>query len=286
MGQSLYENSAIARALYDEADRILGWSLKDVSFNGPESELTLTHICQPALYVHGYVGFELLQDAGKLDDLKVALGLSLGELTALAAANVFDFATGLAIVAKRGALMQDACDQTSGTMAAVLGGERGDIEAICEAHEVDVANYNCPGQTVISGDKDKIAAAVEAAKATGKFKRVMPLKVAGAYHSRLMEPARQAFAEFLADIPFNRPRITVFSNVTGGSLEDPEEIKAALAAQVVSSVRWEEDIRAAAAAGVQEFYECGPGAVLAGHAKRIDRDLKVRSMSDFADLSA
>ncbi|MDP0501446.1 MAG: ACP S-malonyltransferase [Verrucomicrobiota bacterium JB022] len=286
MGRSFYENSPIARALYDEADRILGWSIRDVSFDGPDDQLTLTRVCQPALYVHGYVAYALLQDAGKLEGLKAAMGLSLGELTALAAAQVYDFATGLKVVAKRGELMQMACEQNGGTMAAVLGGEREDVAELCAKFDVDVANYNCPGQIVISGEKDKIAAAVEGAKEMGKFKRVMPLKVAGAYHSRLMEPARQAFAEFLTDIPFATPRIAVFSNVTGGALEDPQAIKDALVAQVVSSVRWDDNVRSAAALGIQEYFECGPGGVLAGHAKRIDRELKVKSISEFADLSA
>lgn len=286
MGRSLYENSAIARALYDEADRVLGWKLTDVSFNGPEAVLTETRVCQPALYVQGYAIFAILQDAGKLADLQAALGLSLGELTALAAAQVYDFATGLAIVARRGELMQDACERSNGTMAAILGGERSDVQSLCAEHGIDVANYNCPGQIVISGDKDKIATAVEAAKAGGVFKRVMPLKVAGAYHSRLMEPARVAFAEFLADIRFDAPKVAVFSNATGTQLTDPQAIKDALVAQVVSSVRWEENVQAAAALGVNEYFECGPGGVLAGHAKRIDRSLNVKSISEMADLPA
>jgi [acyl-carrier-protein] S-malonyltransferase len=285
MGRSLYENSARARALYDEADRVLGWSLTKVSFEGPEVELTLTRVCQPALFVHGMALHAILQEQGRLGDVQFALGLSLGEITALTAAGAFDFATGLRVVAERGQLMQRACEQTSGTMASIIGEEREKIAALCAEFEVEMANLNCPGQIVISGEKARILAAVAAAKERG-MRKVIQLNVAGAYHSRLMEPARDAFAAFLATIPLARPNLTVFSNTTGRPVTAPDETRAALVRQVVSPVLWEDCMRSAAAAGAGQFLELGPGAVLAGLARRTNRAWPVRSFAQFADLAA
>jgi [acyl-carrier-protein] S-malonyltransferase len=291
MGKSLYENSATARALYDEADRVLGWSLTQLSFEGPDAELTQTKVCQPALFVHGLALHAILKEQGKLADVSLALGLSLGEVTAYTAADVFDFATGLRVVAERGRLMQVACEQSLGGMAAVIGEERAKVAELCAAFDVEAANFNAPGQIIISGDKAKIAAAVAAAKDLG-IKRVMPLNVAGAYHSRLMEPARAAFAAFLDTVPFAAPRFTVFTNTTGQAVSDPAALKAALVKQVVSSVLWEDCMRSAVAAGVAAdgappaFLELGPGGVLAGLAKRTDKAWSVRSFAEFADCVA
>lgn len=287
MGASLCDGSAAARALYDQANQLLGWDLRSVSFTGPDTELTQTKVCQPALFTHGLATLAALRDAGKLPagEPAMALGLSLGELTAYCAAGVFDFATGLRIVAERGRLMQEACEATSGSMAAVIGEERGRVAELCRDFDVEAANFNAPGQIIISGEKTRIAAAVAGAKERG-MKKVMPLNVAGAYHSRLMEPARAAFAAFLAPIPFAAPRFTVFTNTTGASISDPAAIKAALVSQLVSSVRWEDCMRAAAAAGATEFWELGPGAVLAGLARRTEKTWTVRSFAEFADVNA
>ncbi len=285
MGRSLYENSPGARALYDEANRVLGWDLKRVSFEGPEAELTQTRVCQPALYVHGLALLAALREKGGAGEPAMALGLSLGEITALAAAGAFDFATGLRVVGERGRLMQAACEQTSGTMASIIGEERAAVDALCREFDVEVANLNCPGQIVISGDRDRVGAAVAAARERG-MRKVIPLNVAGAYHSRLMEPARAAFAAFLEPIAVAAPVLTVFSNTTGGPVAEPAAIRAALVRQIVSPVRWEDCMRAAAAAGATEFIELGPGAVLAGLARRTDRAWRVRSYAEFADLAA
>lgn len=285
MGKSLYDGSAAARSLYDEADRVLGWSLTKVSFEGPESELTQTKICQPALYVHGLATLAALKEQGKVPEVKFALGLSLGEVTALAAATVFDFATGLKVVAERGRLMQVACEQSVGGMAALIGEERTKVEEICREFDIQAANFNAPGQIIVSGDKSKIDALVAAAKEKG-LKRVIPLNVAGAYHSRLMEPARAAFAQYLAGVEFKAPQFTVFTNTTGQAVRTPAEIRDALVKQVVSSVLWEDCMRSAIAAGATEFWECGPGAVLAGLAKRTDKSWVVKSFSEYADVSA
>ena len=284
MGQSLAEGSARAAELYAQADAVLGWKLSEISWQGPEETLTETRVCQPALYVHGYVVYTLLKEAGKLGEVTLAAGLSLGELTALAAAESFSFSDGLRVVAERGRLMQEACDATDGAMASMIGGSRESVEALCAEHDVDMANLNSPGQIVISGESAKVAAAVEAAKAGGAFKLVVPLKVAGAYHSRLMEPARQQFEAFLQEVEIREPKLTVLSNTTGKAVKSPEEIRTALARQVVSSVLWEDCLREAAALGVKEFYECGVGGVLAGLAKRTDRSLSVTSVAEFADL--
>jgi [acyl-carrier-protein] S-malonyltransferase len=283
MGHSLYENSKTARALYEEANEVLGWDLKSICFDGPDETLTETKVCQPALYVQGYALFSILKERGKLSELKAACGLSLGELTALAAAGVYDFATGLRLVAERGRLMQLACDATKGGMAAVIGGTPKDVQTFCDEFDIEIANLNCPGQIVISGDNAKVIEAVAASK--GRFKLCKPLNVAGAYHSRLMQSARDAFAEFIKDFDFKAPEIVCYTNVTGGQVSDPEAIKEALVSQVVSSVRFEENLRNMAADNVlNEFYECGPGKVLAGFAKRIDRSLVVTPMSEFEEV--
>jgi [acyl-carrier-protein] S-malonyltransferase len=240
-------------------------------------------VCQPALYVAGYAAYKLLEEKGKLTECRAALGLSLGELTALGAVGVFDFATGLRLVAARAELMQKACESTRGGMAALIGGDRAMVEAFCREQDVDMANLNSPGQIVISGESEKIDAAVGRAKERG-FKMAVPLKVAGAYHSRLMASASTAYAEVLKDAVFQTPRWTVFTNVTGGPVKEPEEIKTALVKQIVSPVRWEDCQRAAAGLGITEFYECGPGGVLAGFAKRMDRAWVVKPASEWGEV--
>ena len=282
MGQSFCLHHESARQLFARADEVLGWSLREVCFGGPEERLTRTSVCQPALYVTGYVGANLLRQSGL--KASAALGLSLGELTALAIAEAFDFETGLRVVAERGRLMQLACESTRGTMASLIGGELGMVESLCQEYGIDVANLNCPGQVVVSGEEERVHACVEAAKAGGQFKMVVPLKVAGAYHSRLMEPARAAFAEFLSAVPISRPAVPVFSNVTGAAVDAPDEIRQALVQQVVAPVRWEACMRSAASLGIDDFYECGPGAVLAGLAKRTERSWKVHPAAESDDL--
>jgi len=285
MGKSLFESSEAARALYNEANRVLGWDLTKVSFEGPEAELTQTKVCQPALFVHGLALAAAVKEIGKWPEASFALGLSLGEITALTAARVFDFATGLEVVAERGRLMQLACEQSTGGMAAVIGEDRTKIAELCAEFDVEAANFNAPGQIIISGEKAKIEAAVTAAKACGT-KKVMILNVAGAYHSRLMEPARTAFAAYLETVKIGVPTFPVFTNTTGQAVSTPDEIRSALAKQVVSSVLWEDCMRNAAAAGATEFLELGPGGVLAGLARRTNKEWSVKSIAEFSDLAA
>ncbi len=287
MGKSLYEQSAAARALYEQANTVLGWDLTKISFEGPEGELTQTKVCQPALFVHGMALLAALQEAGKVPagEPKFALGLSLGEVTAYTAAGVFDFATGLRVVAERGRLMQMACETTTGGMAAIVGEDREKVAELCREFDVEAANFNAPGQIVISGEKAKIDAAVAGGKARG-MKKVIPLVVAGAYHSRLMEPARAEFAAFLENIPFAAPKFTVLTNTTGQVVSEPAAIKAALVKQVVSSVLWEDCMRSVAGAGANEFWELGPGGVLAGLARRTEKAWSVKSFSEFSEVTA
>lgn len=287
MGKSLVENSAAARGLYEEAGRVLGWDLAKVSFEGPEAELTQTKVCQPALFVHGLALLAALREAGKVPagEPTMALGLSLGEVTAYCAAGVFDFATGLMIVAERGRLMQVACEQTTGGMAAIIGEERAKVQELCKEFDIEAANFNAPGQIIVSGEKSKVDALVAVAKDRG-VKKLVALNVAGAYHSRLMEPARAAFAAYLDGIAFAAPKFTVFTNTTGQAISDPAAIKAALVKQVVSSVLWEDCMRASAAAGATGYWELGPGGVLAGLARRTEKTWIVKSFSEFADITA
>lgn len=287
MGKSLAEHSPAARALYAEANQVLGWDLAKLCFEGPEAELTQTKVCQPALFVHGLALLAALREQNRLPagEPQYALGLSLGEVTAYCAAGVFDFATGLRVVAERGRLMQQACEQTTGGMAAIMGEERAKVQELCREFDIEAANFNAPGQIIVSGEKAKIEAAVAAGKERG-IKKIIPLNVAGAYHSRLMEPARAAFAAFLEGVAFAAPRFTVFTNTTGQAVSAPADIKAALVKQVVSSVLWEDCMRSAAAAGATEFWELGPGGVLAGLARRTEKSWVVKSLAEHADLTA
>jgi [acyl-carrier-protein] S-malonyltransferase len=287
MGRSLSDQSVAARALYAEANAVLGWDLAKVCFDGPDTELTQTKVCQPALFVHGLALLAAMRERNRIPagEPHFALGLSLGEVTAYCAAGVFDFATGLRVVAERGRLMQQACEQTTGGMAAVIGEERAKVQELCREFDIEAANFNAPGQIIVSGEKARVEAMVAAARERG-VKKVMPLNVAGAYHSRLMEPARAAFAAFLDGVPFAPPRFSVFTNTTGRAVAAPADLKAALVRQVVSSVLWEDCMRSAAAAGATEFWELGPGGVLAGLARRTEKSWVVKSFAEFSDLAA
>lgn len=286
MGHSLYKSSAVARELYDHANDVLGFDLKEASFYGPVETLTETRVCQPALFLQGYATVEILKHLGKIEEPACCLGLSLGELTALSVAGVFDFATGLKLVEARGRLMQEACDKTAGGMVVLIGGDREGAFALAKEADLDVANLNCPGQIVLSGEKANIPHVLENAKAKG-FKMAKELNVAGAYHSRLMQSAADAYEAVLAPIEFKAPVCPVYTNTTGTRISDPEEIKAALVKQITGSVYFEDCMRNA----VQDmespqFFECGPGGVLAGLAKRTDRQMEVRSLGEYVDITS
>ena len=282
---NLYEAPA-ARVLYDEANAVLGWDLHKISFEGLEAELTETKVCQPALYVHGMALLAAIQEIkGPGFRPEMALGLSLGELTAYAARALSIFGTGLRVVAERGAA--DAARLQADKPRHGRGRQRAERRRSLGALPANLTSRR-PISTrrariIISGEKARSRRASRRAKARG-MKKVIPLKVAGAYHSRLMDPARAAFSGFLATVPFSPPRFPVFTNTTGKAISDPAAIKTALGRQLVSSVLWEDCLRSAAAAGATPFWELGPGGVLAGLARRTDKTWACASVAEFADL--
>jgi [acyl-carrier-protein] S-malonyltransferase len=284
MGKDLAGRYAVAANLFAEADRRLGRSLSQLSFAGPMEELTKTSNCQPALYVHGLALFRVLEEEiGAVPTVAVA-GLSLGEFTAHAAAGTFDFATGLNLVAQRSRFMEEACNETKGAMAALVGGEESLVQQIAAEADVDVANLNAPGQIVLSGESGKIEKAIALAKTKG-VRRAVPLTVAGAFHSRLMQSARQRLKAGLATAGIQRPRLTVVANATARPVYEPEEIRTTLGNQVTSSVRWTESIEYLLDhAGCDLFLELGPGSVLTGLVTRIRKGTEVISIGDLASL--
>lgn len=283
MGKDLCEASPAAKAVFAQADAILGRPLSQLCFEGPAERLTESVNCQPAIYTMSMACLAALQEKCPCQPLAVA-GLSLGEFAAMTAAGVLTFEDGLRLVATRGRLMQEACRASEGTMAAILGGDPATIAKACADSDIDVANYNCPGQTVISGTKPGVAAA--SAKLSSQGCRVIPLTVDGAFHSRLMQPAADQFVPVLAATPFAAPRCLVAQNVAGALVSDPNEMRANLARQVSGSVRWEECVRAMMAAGVESLIELGPGKVLSGFVRKIDKGFPVCNIGTAADLAA
>ena len=279
MGRDLAEQFPVAADLFGQADEILGQKLSEVMWNGPIEELTKTSNCQPALYVHGFASLAVLRELAGDFPIDAAAGLSLGELTAQAAAGTFDFATGLKLVQKRGELMDEACAATVGGMAAMIGGLENEVRQLAADEDVDVANINAPGQIVISGELAKVEAAIGVAKEYG-IRRATLLTVAGAYHSRLMESAYVKLGEALAEIPIQTPRFTVISNVTGEEVTTPDEIRRTLQDQVTATVRWLDCMERLLERGCELFIELGSIGVLAGLLKRTRKDVEVVSASD------
>jgi [acyl-carrier-protein] S-malonyltransferase len=285
MGKDLVAEHPAAASLFQQADEVLGFSLSKIAFEGPAEELTKTSICQPALYVHGLACLAVLKEKIPSFDFHATAGLSLGEFTAHAAAGTFDFETGLDLVAKRSQAMQEACERTEGSMAAVIGGEENRIRELAAAADVDVANLNSPGQIVLSGEASKISLAVSMAKEYGARKAV-ELQVAGAFHSRLMESAYLKLKEVLEKVPINAPQVPVVCNVDAVAASDPDTIRRALADQVTGSVRWTESVEYLLDhLHCDQFLELGPGGVLAGLVARIRKGTPVISVSDAASLA-
>ena len=284
MGADLVEKSASAQALYELADNLLGWPVSDYSFHGPEETLRETRVCQPALYCHGLALLAAYQDiTGEPLRFEAAAGLSLGEYTAHAAAGTFTFQSGLQLVAERGRLMQEACNATVGTMTTLLGATPEQAAEIASACNVDVANLNCPGQVVLAGGMREMEAVAEVAKARG-VRKVVPLKVAGAYHSRLMASAATGLAPMLTATHLEAPVVPVVANYTAEVTNGADQILRALDSQVCGTVRWEESMRKLISLGVTEFVECGPGGVLAGLMKRIDPNVRCVSLETHDDV--
>ena len=275
MGADLYEKYPQAKEMFDKADEILGFQISKIMFSGTDEELRQTKVTQPAVFLHSVVLAKVLGDNFKPD---MVAGHSLGEFSALVAAGALNFEDGLRLVSKRALAMQKACEAVPSTMAAVLALPDEKVEEICAATEgvVVPANYNCPGQLVISGEIPAVDAACEAAKAAGA-KRALRLPVGGAFHSPLMEPAREELAKAIAETPFSKPVCPVYQNVSTTAVTDPEEIKKNLIAQLTAPVKWTQSVRNMVADGATVFVEVGPGKVLQGLVKKIEPSVEAYS---------
>ncbi len=269
MGKDLYDNNPVAREMFETANTVLGFRITDLMFEGTEDDLKQTKVTQPAIFIHSVILAKTMGDEFAPD---MVAGHSLGEFSALVAAGALSFEEGLKLVSARAHAMQKACELRPSTMAAVLALPDEKVEELCA--EVDdivaPANYNCPGQVVISGTVEGIDAACEKMLAAGA-KRALKLKVGGAFHSPLMQPAQEELAEAIAAADFHAPVCPVYQNVDGKPHSCPEEIKANLIKQLTAPVRWTQDVQAMIADGADEFIELGPGSVLQGLVKKIDR---------------
>lgn len=284
MGKQLVEQYPAAAALFDQANDILGYDLKKVCFEGPASDLDSTVISQPAIFVASLAALEKLKAESPeiLEDCVMTAGLSLGEYTALVFAGAMTFEDGLRVVQQRGQAMQDAADATPSGMASILMLDRSEVERIRDEAQseglLEIANYLCPGNLVVSGETAAVEKAVELAEAAGA--RVVPLAVAGAFHTNIMKPADERLAQALQNVAMTSPRIPVISNVDVQSHTNPDELKQILVQQVIHPVRWEDSVRSMLDAGVEQFYEIGPGRVLTGLLKRIQRKVPCTVIND------
>ena len=280
MGRDLYDEIPAAQAIFDAADAALDVSLSSICFDGPEDELTRTINTQPALVAHSLAALAAALEAGTLTSRPAFMaGHSLGEYAALIVADAIDFESGMRLVRERGRTMQEACDATPGTMAAILGMEPGDLIPICEQHGASLCNVNAPGNITIGGTAEAVAAASEAASEAGAS-RVVPLEVAGAFHTPLMDSAREAMS---AGAPFADPTIPVVSNVTAAPMTAAAELAPELTQQITSPVTWVDSVRTMLDAGVTNFIEFGPGRVLTGAMRRIERSATTRNVGTVAD---
>jgi len=283
MGKDFFDQLPGAREWFEKANTSLGYDLAAICFNGPDSELTKTEHAQPGIYLVSWIAFQLLRQRAPALQYEATAGLSLGEFTALAAAGAVTFEEGLNLVRQRGRFMQEACDVTRGGMAAVIGLDETPTREVCAETGLVLANLNCPGQLVISGEADRIENAVDLAKSRGA-RRAIPLPVAGAYHSPLMASAQPKLQVELDGLDIKTPSVPVISNVTGSAHGTPEEIKSRMVEQVTSSVLWEASIRSLLTQGVTRFIELGPGTALSGFMKRIDKSVEMLHVADFASL--
>ncbi len=273
MGKELYDTNEEARALFEKANEILGFRITDIMFDGTDEDLRQTKVTQPAVFLHSVLSAKFLA-ADKTPDM--VAGHSLGEFSALVSCGALSFEDGLKLVSARARAMQKACEMKPSTMAAIIALPDEKVEELCAQVPgiVVAANYNCPGQVVISGEIDAINAACELAKAAGA-KRALPLKVGGAFHSPLMEPARAELASAIEATEFHAPKCPIYQNVDALPHTDPAEIKANLVAQLTAPVRWTATVQNMIADGAVEFVEFGPGKVLQGLVSKINREVTV-----------
>ncbi len=279
MGKELYDTNPLAKELFEKANEILGYRITDIMFNGTDEELKQTKVTQPAVFLHSVIKALCLGD--EFQPAMVA-GHSLGEFSALTAAGALSFEDGLKLVYARAMAMQKACEAAPSTMAAIIALPDARIEEICaevsrEGHVVVPANYNCPGQLVISGNIEAINEACEKLKAAGA-KRALPLKVGGAFHSPLLQPAKDELQAAIEKTEINTPKCPVYQNVDAKPHTDPAEIKANLIAQLTSSVRWTQSVQNMIADGADDFTECGPGKALQGMIVKIDRNVAIQGI--------
>ena len=287
MGRDLYETSPAAKAVFEAADAALGYKISDIIFNGPAETLTSSIHCQCAIYTMSCAALAAFKEKFGADAPAPAAcaGLSLGEYAALYAAGAISFEDGIRLLSKRGSFMDEACKANPGTMASVLGGDRAVIEETAAECGIDVANYNSPAQIVISGTVEGVGKAVEALKAKG-MRKVIPLNVAGAFHSRLMAEAGEKLAGALESVELTLTDVPVYHNFSADAAKDAAEMRKLLASQVAGSVRWEECLRRAVADGVDTVIEFGPGNVLTGLAKRTIPELKLMNVNSVETLNA
>jgi [acyl-carrier-protein] S-malonyltransferase len=278
MGKDLYDNFPKAKELFDQANEILGFNITDIIFNGTDEDLKQTKVTQPAVFLHSVIRAICLGNDFKPE---MVAGHSLGEFSALVAAGVLSFEDGLRLVSKRALAMQAACELQPSTMAAVLGLEDEKVVEVLKTISEEVvvaANFNCPGQLVISGSIAGVEQACEALKNAGA-KRALPLKVGGAFHSPLMEPAREELAKAIEETNFSSPKCPIYQNVVAHAVTEPQEIKKNLIAQLTAPVRWTECVRAMISDGATLFTEVGPGTVLQGLVKKIDSSISAESIA-------
>jgi len=275
MGLDLYENSPLAQELFEKANDILGFHITDIMFEGSKEDLQETKVTQPAIFLHSVILAKTLEDSFKPD---MVAGHSLGEFSALVAAGALTFEDGLKLVSQRAQAMQKACELQVGTMAAVIGLDDDIVEKLCATTEGNVvaANYNCPGQLVISGDVEAINKACEALKEEGA-RRALVLPVGGAFHSPLMEPAREELAAAIENTTFSTPNCPIYQNVTASAITDENEIKANLISQLTAPVRWTQSVQQMITDGASHFTEVGPGKVLQGLVRKINREAETTS---------
>ncbi|WP_315579112.1 ACP S-malonyltransferase [Hoylesella oralis] len=281
MGKDLYENNSLAKELFDKADEILGFKITDIMFAGTDDELRQTKVTQPAVFLHSVISALCMGD--EFASAMVA-GHSLGEFSALVAAGALSFKDGLRLVHARALAMQKACEVSEGTMAAIIGLPDEKVEEVCaevsaEGNVVIPANYNCPGQLVISGNVNAVNVACEKLKAAGA-KRALPLKVSGAFHSPLMQPAKEELQVAIEQTTINAPKCPVYQNVDGKPHTDAAEIKSNLIAQLTSPVRWTSSVQNMIADGANDFTECGPGKALQGMISRIDNTVTAHGIEE------
>lgn len=279
MGKELYDNNPLAKKLFDKADEILGFKITDIMFAGTDDQLKETRVTQPAVFLHSVISTLCMGDHSHV---AMMAGHSLGEFSALVVAGALSFEDGLRLVAARANAMQEACEANPGTMAALIGLPDEKVEEVCssisnEGKVVVAANYNCPGQLVISGDKEGISEACEKLKAAGA-KRALPLKVGGAFHSPLMQMAKDKLQKAIEETTFATPKCPVYQNVDGKPHTDAEEIKLNLIAQLTSSVRWTSSVQNMIADGADDFTECGPGKALQGMIARISKEVSAHGI--------